>query len=255
MKQKFLMIPLSCASGAGIGVLLASRFHWNWQISVTIGGILGYIVYDYKQIIAAAPVAWKEAKQNEQLHRTTLDVLAALSLIICIMGIIIGYGELTYRLSHKNAIFAVLGMITALISGIIMVSVPLMYPFMFGPKIGDRLAARIKKASNERTAENLNFLVGIVTFLCAPVLLLWTVIRLLIALVEHFMTIVRFVKNLLILIYSDVRLLVGISSVIGGTVGHFWNDSVLIGMAAGAGFGLFNYWVVSIKWLKLNPQH
>jgi hypothetical protein len=52
------------------------------------------------------------------------------------------------------------------------------------------------------------------------------------------------------LIHSDLRLLVGIDSVIGGVVG-FYFENMYVGMITGALWALVNYYIVSIKWLKL----
>ncbi len=49
-----------------------------------------------------------------------------------------------------------------------------------------------------------------------------------------------------------MRLLCGVDAAIGTAVGYYFGNA-LIGAAAGAVFGVVNYWVVAVRILRLRP--
>lgn len=69
-----------------------------------------------------------------------------------------------------------------------------------------------------------------------------------------FKVLVSFLWKLFKLIHSDVRVLCLIDGAIGGVIGYLFGQP-LIGAVFGAAFGMLNYRVVSIWWLKLKPKH
>lgn len=63
----------------------------------------------------------------------------------------------------------------------------------------------------------------------------------------------KFFKLAFINIHSDIRLLCGVDSALGATAGYLLGNA-LYGGLIGVMFGLINYYVISIKVLKLQPQ-
>jgi hypothetical protein len=62
----------------------------------------------------------------------------------------------------------------------------------------------------------------------------------------------HFAKEIFVEIHSDIRLLCGVDAAIGAGIGYF-TDNTLIGALAGGLFGVLNYYLISIKLLKLVP--
>jgi hypothetical protein len=63
--------------------------------------------------------------------------------------------------------------------------------------------------------------------------------------------IIRFCLELLRIIYSEERLLCGISAAIGVAVCHYTHNSWLIGLASGVLWGVLNYEILSKRVFKL----
>ena len=64
MKNKALLVALACAIGSGIGTMLALNYHTIWYVGLLVGGIIGYLVYDIKEVAIATPKAWEFARKN-----------------------------------------------------------------------------------------------------------------------------------------------------------------------------------------------
>jgi len=60
----------------------------------------------------------------------------------------------------------------------------------------------------------------------------------------------KFIKNIVILIHSEERLLCGVDAAIGSAIGYF-TGNVFIGTLVGGIFGVANYVIVSKRILKL----
>jgi ribose/xylose/arabinose/galactoside ABC-type transport system permease subunit len=75
-----------------------------------------------------------------------------------------------------------------------------------------------------------------------------------------------FIVNLIIAVHKKERLICGIDGALGGMFAWLylaptWSTNladhlvpILCGMALGAAFGLFNYWVIAVKLLKTLPR-
>jgi hypothetical protein len=58
--------------------------------------------------------------------------------------------------------------------------------------------------------------------------------------------------KLIRLIHSELRLLCGVDAAIGAGIGFFFNAPV-VGAVVGGMFGVFNFEIVSIRWMKVVP--
>ncbi len=282
MKQnKSLMIFLSLAIGSGIGVMLASQFKVYWWLGVLIGGLVGYLVYDFKQIIAAAPIAWKNAVQYFSTKQRMPKVAwkkvgqflgTAFLIIYCVAipGVFFWYNVSKEDVfigkygSWASGIWV--GLISVALILCYFLSITLLYlknqpeekwlSKLDSDWIGVIKVSRITSVVRFGNKHNVSTLMFLIALPMSAIL----TIRLMLVTLFYYLPraiaiVVRFIWKLFKLIHSDIRLLVGIDSIVGGSVGHFCHNNVLIGMAVGAVWGLINYQIVSLRILKLKPKH
>jgi hypothetical protein len=285
MKQnKSLMVFFSCAIGAVIGYLLAKRFGIHlWYLGTLAGGILGYLLYDIKQIVEAIPRAWKYAREKSKFKIDwkavgfVMKVFGWIALILLIViGIPVIYEKFAvkslamYGIEVKNGMFLdftkdALIFMAAYLNVLIAMEFHIRKDKSRDSKDQKVFYMQTGIWNILRFSKKNWFTFLLTTFLCFPLAVLLIVRSALLLLIwgisvlpKYGKLAIKFCGNFLWmlfkLIHSDLRLLVGIDSVIGGTVGYFCN-SILIGMLVGGLWGLINYKLVSIWWLKLKPRH
>ncbi len=267
------MVFLSCSIGAGIGYLLALRFGVHlWLLGTLAGGILGYFVYDIKHVVAMIPEAWKQAKEKVGAFKFAESVTTLGKWIVGILGIflfpvlsmVVFIGVLFGK--YHSSLMVVLGFVLMFAMPFFTMMIGLttsMIYFKIG-EVNEKTKGDLDKFGLYRIVmyAQRGWWAFALTLLFQPVLASWLMLRGIVLLippaykatVKALRLSVAFVWNLIKLIHSDVRLLVGIDSIIGGIIGYSWH-SLLIGMLAGGILGLVNYKLVSIKWLKLKPKH
>lgn len=268
MKIKALSIAIACASGSGIGTLLALQFHTLWILGLIIGGVLGYLVYDIPQVLKAVPKAYKYAK-GQHFNISWKDILGALRIISQVILVftivfILPIGVWMYfDEKHYLSVFFLLMMpFWAVMNAFILIGADAsladykkIVEDQRGPFVVTRTTWIIKVARK-------NKLLMIFFIFFAPVaisinILMWLG-RILFYIPKAIWDATEFTCNfcwkLFKFIHSDLRLLVGIDSVIGGFAG-FLSSNILIGIVAGAVWGFINYYIVSLKILKLKPVH
>ena len=284
MKQnKSLMIFLSCASGAGIGYLLAVRFGVHlWWLGVLVGGVIGYLVYDIKQIVESIPRAWQYAKEKNQLSvdwkivRSTLEAIAILGYIVVVLVCVpMEWGSLVRKfltahgIRTSNGSLADFGIIITCLSGVYFGL------FLF-------FECRTNKKEKYRKSE-MDFWVStgiyrvlkfakknlityfITTILSTPIALVLFAGNIILIIARGVLLVPKYGElaikfagdfqwKAFKLIHSDLRILVLVYSVSGGTIGYFCH-SILFGMLVGGIGGVVTYKLILIRWLKLQPKN
>ena len=280
MKQnKSLMIFLSCASGAGIGYLLAVRFGVHlWWLGVLVGGVIGYLVYDIKQIVESIPRAWQYAKEKSQLNvdrKTVMVILKETGVLVYVLFtalfLQIMYGPLakkfltTHGIRIDNNSFAesVIGLICFFGCAL---SLSLYFNYRTRKKVKDYesdkvFLTRLGLYQTLKFAERNFFTYLVMSILGSPivlVLIIWNILSIIINAILLVPSLVKFTTRFLWkafkLIHSDLRILVLVYSVTGGTIGYFCH-SILFGMLVGGIGGVVTYKLISILWLKLQPKN
>jgi len=286
MKNKPLSIALACAIGAGLGTMLAIQFGKLWILGLLIGAFIGYLVYDLPVVIKAIPKAWKYAIENKAKFFPILKKgLEFLPFIIVVFLIPFFYGIAGTSLIKKyanelNGIGGFLFLVT-LFSGMGLSIANLTTRTTFINRPFDKLVDNPNGTVVEQTYDDVfhnytgivilekgrknNLIYAMIFLFSFPLMLLFLVFTILHVVFDFVLFFPKaiwhaikftgvFFWKFFKLIHSDIRLLVGIDSFIGGWVGYHYH-SILAGMVFGAVWGLANYWLVSIKWLKLKPSH
>jgi hypothetical protein len=72
-------------------------------------------------------------------------------------------------------------------------------------------------------------------------------------LVEIFSGIFKFLRMFVIFIHSEIRIICLADAAIGAGIGYWYGPPIIGGIIGGVS-GVLNYWIVSIKILKLKPK-
>lgn len=287
--EKVLKVFLACALGAFIGSMVALQLnHYFWWLGLLVGGFAGYISYEFKKVMAAAPAAWETAKETvgkagkTEIHllgpiKKAGKILAGIFLVlllgpikktgkilvytflVLLTGFIVGYCffvnlNLLAALCSPEVNF--LTETHKLISGpanILGTSITgLVTLFLIVLSVG--LLMQETMEMNLVKSEN-KCIVTTVALSVAPILTIFTLtsyaIYKLAPRTAKFIG--RFAKQLFLLIHSDIRLLCATDAAIGTAIGYF-SGSAVIGAIAGGTFGVINYKIVSEHILRLQPK-
>lgn len=247
METRSLKIFCACALGAGIGALIALQLQtYFWWVGMLIGGAIGYLSYEFKNVLVASVTAWRTVTNWKP------DVHAARKHTFCLV-----YGVFfmtVWTITIAVCIMAVDGtFFTATLQEILYdlfsyVVIMNMVPILFSlatlyagePNIShykDMLTDAVKEANPASISKFL--LKG-----------LWKLISLLPAALRKT---VQFFYHLIILIHSDIRLLCGLDAAIGSAIGYYAGNA-LIGALTGGVFGVLNFEILSKRILKTVPN-
>lgn len=250
---------LACAFGAAIGTLVSLQLSpLFWWAGTLVGGLVGYPSYEAREIVRAAPVAWRYATDRPQGY--WLDVgkrIAGYALFLTWvpLAILLWFVNIPYlrEVDGKSAI-ELYGLLGALgVAGLFGFTLLFsMGTVIFGMAA---LAAEARGNGKEVLEAGLElnpFTVCIALGHFAVVALLEKRFYLP-ALWRGMANVFHFFWHLFRLIHSDLRLLCGLDAAIGAGIGYAFGN-VLIGALAGGLIGLVNYELVSRRLLKLVPN-
>jgi len=273
MSSKFKIL-LSCLIGSGIGTFIALSVNsWFWWTGCLAGGLIGYLSFNFKNVIRAIPNAYKAIDNRKA------DLLEAV-LILVFFSLPIGYAIIFNYL--VESFLPVMGMKIIFLEGLCYIFLSMGALAIVEKLLKDGLDIEIF-GSRTQSRHLMRFI-----FICSPlglaleiiVFLAFFVYYLYYALYNLFYGIYIFVKYLILgvlsmpiicwkilkqlflLIHSEIRLLCAIDSLVGVVAGYIISQAyslnlltgVMIGMAVGALLGLANYQIFSVWILKLAPK-
>lgn len=273
----------ACFLGAFIGALvsleLKQSFPYFWWMGTLIGGLVGYLSYEFKEVCRTVPMAWKSAigwRPNWLAVRARITYLfglfTAFSSVFCFITLL----SMFVLLASKHKFFEEgVSLTTIIINNIVgILFLSAICTFLFG--IIGLLIMRKDFKDNEKVekifadwgaviilgnpvALSIMIILGIVIFAVAVIFIIgYLLIRFITEgipfIIDEAPDATRmsgcFIKEVFILIHSDLRLLVGVDAAIGATAGYFCS-SVLFGAFFGGIFGVLNFIVISQWWLGL----
>lgn len=266
MKKSTLKIALSCLLGAVIGTFIGLQLnkYIGLYIGMITGGLTGYLLYELPQVIKALPVAWKYATKENPLFKRTFLLKAyqiakgiVASFTICFIFlfsgataclVVSGLLDLAFNGQPMLAVPSAWGVVLIVVAVVSLV-LAIAAPCESGVK---KVVKGIMKDDFLRKRLRIYFL------FCNPITLPFTIVffvmkYLLLGLRFLFSVLPKFAKKLFLLIHSDVRTICGVDAALGAGIGYL-SGSAIVGGIAGAILGILNYWVVSIKILKLKPK-
>ena len=257
-------IALVCSLGSFIGTIIALEVNlYFWWIGVIVGGFVGYIFYDFQQVLRAIRYAWGIVKPDIQLIRAKILFLLAFLLlsvsltIFCslIMGILWLFNASSDTILGFSTV-CLLFLFSILGSGLIV--------SFFGVVLcgKDNTANNFIRVSGELMLTNpVNVYCRLLprairwvslifyVFLCSFIAGLPNFAR---TVVQFAVCVGLFFGNVFVFIHSDEKLLCGVDTAMGVTIGYFTGNA-LIGAIAGGLIGVVNFELISKRLLHLIP--
>jgi len=263
---------MACGIGAFIGTLVALQLHrYLWWIGMLVGGLAGYLSFEFKKVCQAVPVAYRAAcdwKMNSSgsplfWKAVRLQALQIFLFAFWVMTAITTFISFFIWSTSNNtdwleAIYYTLAadFILIIFGG----------TFVFAMTFNDNYRGwKQLDAIKKSIDENMGFLITWNPIRMAKIAVIFAVkmlwkgflnipalcIAIVHATVCAIVAVCKFLKHLFILIHSDMRMLCGLDAALGAAVGYYFSNAI-IGALAGGVLGVFNYQVVSIKWLHLD---
>lgn len=236
MSETSFKIAGACAFGGLTGALVAlSVWPAFWWAGLIVGGLVGYLSYQPKEVPAAFAGAYRKVygfSKERELFRHALtsifygfaSALAASNILIMPVGLYI-FGAADEALTSFAA-FSVFILFSLPTSAILAFA----FEAMFRPE--DRVIAKINVILLKYA--NPPALYGY----WLPIWLWWFAKKL-----------SPFIKYAFILIHSEIRLLCGLGAALGAAVGYFAGNA-LVGALAGGIIGFLNFEIVSKRLLR-----
>jgi len=254
--NRVLKVFVASALGAGIGSLTALSVHpYLWWIGMIVGGLIGYLTYDFKQVIQDVPIAWNATWRMFvspiwKVVRGAMLVFAVIFLVgVSFAASLFLAFLLLYIFYPMEGVSFVNGWGG---SGIAFGGVSMFVGFGIGIAL---LIVEIKD-SGTFEPEEIKYILKLAAFLSPPgivVMAIWGIVLLVIKTPTIIRFLALFAKNLFLLIHSDIRLLCGVDAALGAVAGFFLLNPIL-GALIGGVIGVLNYKLISQRILHLEPR-
>ncbi len=246
-KDSSFSVVLSSMIGAAIGSLIALQVSAPfWFIGLIVGGLVGFLSYEWKKVLSSIPKAYKNARTAQMKSlRASLRLVyseAMLAFFVClnvfvlllpVYGLIFAHTDLivTEHPTQSYLFFALYGTIAFSLMSAVTTSLCL----IGNHEITEQFIALNKKYLNYWAPHKM-----IVQHLPSG---FYRLVQFL----------ARFFHELAIRINSERRLICGVSALLGAGFGYYANNP-LIGATAGGALGLFFFEVVSKRLLHLRAR-
>jgi hypothetical protein len=231
---------VACFLGALIGAFVALQVNHNsWWVGLIVGFATGYLSFEFKKVVSAAPQAWQAAstwrwQPNREWWRWyPMACLAAASYLSIV--------------TFPIFILAVIARNTLMIIGTLVTTLAMSALFAGELIEWDSPAYTQMKITRELRFNFIN-----IYFWIVPKYLLKGAWWMIAGIPTVARVVWNFFRYFFRLIHSDIRLLCGTDAAIGACIGYF-SHSALIGAIAGGMLGVLNFEIISIRVLKLVP--
>jgi hypothetical protein len=270
-------IALACFIGAVIGTLLALQFnHYFWWVGIIVGGLVGYVGYNFREIPATAKMVWNQMPEKKNLQLWITQSVGVLKMLGIGVLMLLGVAVLVFVgvMLTTFTLLSVIGSIgntcniyasyfrggevsfTTGISptdpagtvGIATMSVILVIA-------GSLLLAFYWSGRNTSKDSPDMLAFAIICFCAVPFILpvLLPIVLFCLAGISIYWTAKTGIKigwKTFKLVHSDIRLLCMTDAMFGALAGFYFGNA-LVGGIVGALCGVLNYRLVSVKLLKL----
>lgn len=263
MSNKTIRIFLAIACGVAIGLAIGQKLTTLWQwITPIVSGVVAYLLVDLRGLILAIPQAWEVArdwdwptkKKREYIRWCVYAWLSiSITLGLCLIGLIVLFKHAYLNTEHYFSC-----MLMAMFPGFLMFLVLLSEEKRNIPSDLPE-AERIKRGLREMKRTVRMLFPFVILFYHLPRGVWWLgrygmpqffICHL--PLAGRFIG--RFVWHWFHFVHLDVRLLCLLNTAIFTGIGLLGGGSILAWAVGGGLFGVFDYLIVSVHWLKLTPR-
>ncbi len=267
-------IFLACALGAFVGALvsldLTVRFAWGkylWFVGAGIGGAVGWVASGPKEVWWAFLKALKE-ELRPQCHVEWRNLKSGLQLgtLLLLYGVPVFLAAAFLPVQPMSpeviAMICLVGILGIAVS-LFGVTVSVCFCHASWPFLSKLKRILEVPRSTDRPDEvalallvygNPIILILSLFFfsfllLCGLIKLSWLGIK---GVPKVFRLACRVAKKVFIRVHSERRLICFVDSALGATIGYFYGNA-FVGALAGGILGVANFWLISVRWLKLAP--
>lgn len=266
-QKLFLAVFLGAMAGFFVGVGLDHSPYFAW-VGALAGGLVGYLSYEFKKVVAAVPVAWQNARawsarqwweeNTGRIKRTLMFSLGGTASTCTII----------WHVSLPTLLFVFDPDAVMVMAWSLFIGVPF-FSFILGYVVCGADASAKDAKEGRRIAIFLNPFA--VWFYWVPKGLRWSIVHIPVAvrataravvatargIHEAVLAIGRFVKFLFVEIHSDLRLIAGVDATLFAAMNYFSGSFglALIVAAVGGAFGLLNRYLIAERVLGLAPRN
>lgn len=231
--------------GAGIGTLVALQMNpFFWWVGALVGGLVGYLTCDFKEVARSVPCAWHRAsswRPSENLKGIVLWIIT-----IFFLGLFC-WGSLTTLLVFWLNPIPRTPEAILFFSPLFMGSGHALWGFVIFVQGMEMLQGANHRECARWALRETNPITVLFWHLPRGC---WGAMKwsAMVAIPDA----VRFLRELFFLIHSNIRLLCGLDSALGACAGYFFGDA-LISAVAGGLFGVLHYKLLPKRVLKVVP--
>jgi hypothetical protein len=246
-------IVFACFTGAALGALVALQLHYFWWVGILVGGVTGYLSYNFGEVITAVVTAWNNLVGGGSWKTSMLHAAQVLGALACILVgaasvLILSIGALMLCMDTPIPSSTWTKHSTAGSDSMPIPPAFWIYAAAGALAMAGVLCVWILRSPNRRQAWMTLLGCLAATPLALPITLGVLFASSLLPRGVRFL--LKLARRTFILIHSEVRLLCMTDALAGALVGYLCGNA-LLGGAVGAGLGWLNYRFICVKWLKL----
>lgn len=240
MHSRSFNVFLACALGAGVGSLIALQLSaMLWWVGLLVGGLTGYLSYEWRAVISAVPRAyraargWEPSEEQVEFSKSSLAILAAVwswPLLFLLSTVLV------HQVAHITSPFAKVESFLIILMALATVMC-LLFSVFFAPVALAMTFSEILPVIESPRA--------IWSSVSAPAVLFWNLPR---EVPGLFRFVRAFVWQVFVRIHSQERLICGVDAFLGAAVGYV-AGSAIVGALVGGAMGVLNYELVTRRWL------
>ncbi len=266
MHKQTFSLGFACAVGAFVGAVsaleIATHFPYGWAFGALMGGVVAYLVVDFRQLLVGLIQAYRHTVVWKPDHLYWKSFCISFGGTMAFGSTIsIAFGALMFSRDVTATFNAFILFEKLMISCLAVLGVGIAYFQCHADSWRSnhgkrRVLLRVQKQGYwEMVHLNpLSFLLFVARFLLSfargvPAALAWCSAKLPAA----YRQVCALVVRVFIYVHSARRTICFVDATIGAAAGYYFG-SAAIGAVVGAVLGVVNYELVSIRWLKLMPM-
>lgn len=261
--DKRIRISIACFLGGGIGTLVAiSVATWLWWVGLLVGAFVGYVAYEFRQVVQAVQQAWQVVYSTDW-RKAVAWLRGSYTFLLTLVVFLLSSMVWPIVILHvsgplKDGLHVVVWLTSATV-------VSAFVGFFGWTAVVGLVELKplgwVKFSDNLKDSWFILFTSPIGMWVIMPILLVGEVLFLAGWTMWYLISRTpKFVWIVFRQIHSDIRLLCGVDAAIGAAIGYHFQLmfmvpllAVLVGGVVGAVVGVLNFELVSKRWLKVVP--